>query len=122
MLPTEKDPIAPGDNIKPHKLEPAQMTWFFERPDKTIFGCHAVEAWQLLQKTSSYQKNLRLIGCSDGSVFAQAVRDSHKVFNETKDFSRAQALLRKGEADEIERARGNMKLPPDPSRVIHGKS
>lgn len=122
MLPKEKDPIAPGEKITPHKAEPAQRTWFFERPNGSIFACHAVEAYHLLRKTSEYQKHLKLIGCSDGSVFAQAVIDSHRVFGETKDFAQAQAILRKGEADEIERARGNMTLPPDPSRVQFSKT
>jgi hypothetical protein len=122
MLPKEKDEIAPGDTPKPNKLEPAQWTWFFQRPNGEIFACHAVEAYHLLRKTSEYQRHLKLVGSSDGSVFAQAVQDSHRVFRETNDVEQAKALIRKGEADEIERARGNMKLPPDPSRVQYSKT
>lgn len=117
MLPTEKDPIAPGDTTKPNKIEPAQRTWFFQRENGEIFACHAVEAYNLTRKTSEYQKRLKLIGCSDGAIFQQAVRDSHRVFAETKDVAQAQAVLRKGEQDELEVARGNIIQPPDPSRV-----
>lgn len=117
MLPAEKDPIAPSESVKPNKTEPAKKTWFFQRPNGSIIGCQQVEAWQILQKQNNYLRDFRLIGCSDGSVFQQAVIEAHRVFRETKDFERSQAVIRQGELNEIERARGNMELPANPTIV-----
>jgi hypothetical protein len=117
----EKDPLAPGDDTKVHKLEPATKTWFFQRPDGSTFAARASEAWQLLKRNSNYQKDLKLIGCSDGSTFADAVRRSQEHFRATKNIKEAQAIIREGEALELEKARGNMELPQDPSRVQYGK-
>lgn len=121
MLPTEIDINAPKGNVKIHKLEPPQKTWFFQRPTGEIFGVHAIEAWNLLQKTSLYQRDLKMIGQSDGTTFHNAVKEAHRVFGETGDVAQSQAIIRKGEQDEIEAARGNLVYPPDPTRVMFGK-
>lgn len=122
MLPIEKDKLAPGETPKPNKVEPARKTWFFQKPNGEIFSCHQNEAWQLLQKTSVYQRDLKMIGCSDGMIFQKAVHDAHKVFQETKDLEKAQEILRAGELAEIEAARGNLERPQDPSRVTFAKT
>lgn len=122
MLPQEKDELAPGESVKPNKVEPARKTWFFQRPDGSIFGCQAVEAFQVLSKKNNYLRDFKLIGCSDGTVFQKAIADAQKVFRETKDLAQAQAIIRQGEAEEIERARGHMELPPDPSKIVTRQS
>lgn len=122
MLPAEKDPIAPGDVAKPNKVEPAKKTWFFQRTNGSIIGCQAIEAWQILLKQNVYLRDFRLIGCSDGSTFQRAINEAHKVFRETKDIEKSQEIIRQGELDEIEKARGNMELPPNPTAVTTKKS
>lgn len=122
MLPAEKDPLAPGESVKPNKVEPARKTWFFQRATGEIFGTKEVEAGQLLRQDNVLTRSLRLVGCSDGTTFQKAVAESQRIFNETKDLAEAQKVLRQGELDEIEKARGNMEQPRDLSGVITKKS
>lgn len=118
MIPLEKDKMAPGDTPKPNKVEPAHKTWFFQRADGSIFGVKAVEAWNILQRrTSAHLQGLKMIGVSDGTVFQKAVSDAHSVYTATKDLEQAQSIIRQGEKDEIERARGHLENPPDPTSV-----
>ena len=122
MLPLEKDPLAPGEEIKTHKIEPAKKTWFFERPDGSIISAKAIEAHQILKKQNVYLRDFKLVGCSDGLTFQKAVSEAQRLFKQTKDIAQAQEVIRQGERDEIEKARGNMELPPDPTAVITKRS
>jgi hypothetical protein len=122
MLPIEKDELAPSGVVKTNKVEPSRKTWFFERPDGSIFGCQQVEAWQTLLKHNAHTRDFKFIGCSDGMTFQRAVLESQKVFKETGDFAKAQEVLRQGERDEIEKARGNLEYPPDPTVVTTKRS
>jgi hypothetical protein len=85
-------------------------------------GCQAIEAHQILKKQNVYLRDFKLLGCSDGSIFQRAIAESQKVLKETKDIEKAQAIVRQGEQDELEKARGNMELPPDPTSVVTKRS
>lgn len=109
--------IAPGKKPVINKVEKAQKTWFFERPDGTTFACQQNEAWQILQKGNAYHRGLKLIGCSNGEIFRNAVAESHKVYAKTKSMAKARKVILEGEKAELAAARGNMELPANPETV-----
>lgn len=110
--------IAPSNQSKVNKLEPAQKTWFFERPDGSTFAAHANEAFQILKNKHSNvaYRDLKFIGCSSGEKFREAVKSAQDLFRKTRDLAQAQEMIRQGELDELESARGNKELPPNPER------
>jgi hypothetical protein len=114
MLPTEKDELAPSEQTKIHRLEKPRKTWFFERHDGSIVAVGNDEAFFILKGNNNYHRTMKMIGCSDGVTFHNAVVESHNIFRTTQDIKLAQEKLREGERAEIEKARGNMERPIDP--------
>ncbi len=105
------------------KIEETQRTYFFERDNGTTFFTTGREAWSLIKRPTKVMKKetkrMKFLGSSNGQIFQKAVRDSHKVFRE-QGLSVAQEVIRKGESDELEAARGNMVYPPNYDMVDRG--
>lgn len=60
-----------------------QMTWFFERGDGVIIACEEKEAWDICYNRSNWKRHdFKLLGVSDGTTYAQMVKDSQKFDKE----------------------------------------
>ena len=86
-----------------HHLEPPQTTFFYERPDGSVIEVKEREA-------SKIHKKFKQVGVSDGKTFFKAVQESHELFK-TKGRDAALARLDLGRKEELEVARGNLRVP-----------
>lgn len=107
MFDTAEKPLRA--QVNPETSRP-QTTFFYEQPSGRIIVVEEKEA-------SLIHHKFKQVGVSDGKVFAEAVREAKKIQKETGDLPKAQELLRKGEDDERESARGHFQRPRDFSRV-----
>ena len=107
--------VGPGNKVTPNAVEPAQDTYFFERPDGSIIPTTEREAWDIMKNRQRIvgQRTVpfKLIGVSDGTKFRQAVLETHDMFKEGKPMTEIQARLRLGEQEELAAARGNIRPP-----------
>jgi len=92
-------------NTKVQELK-ANKTYFYEMPSGNIEPVEAVEAWGL------YKKKAKQIGCSDGTTYRTALKEAQQLMK-TEGIEKAQERLRKGLAEELEVARGNIEIPPN---------
>lgn len=105
---------APGENYAANRVEPAQLTFFFERVNGQIFSVSEREAWTIYSgRIQTYVRQVppKLIGASDGSLFQKAVIESHQMLKEGKTKEEIQERIRQGEREEIEAARLNFVRP-----------
>lgn len=100
-------------NMKVHKLEKPQKTFFFERQDGSIISVGEQEAWNLhARKNQVIGQDIpkpKLIGVSDGMKVHQAIKEAHEIFR--TDSEAAQERVRRGHDEELEAARGHIILP-----------
>ena len=96
---------------KQYRVEPPQKTYFFERKNGSTFACTEKEAWNCIRN-----KWFKLIGVSDGKVFAEATKEAVALHKEGK-IAEAKTRLLKGQDDELEAARGHIEKPRNFERV-----
>jgi hypothetical protein len=89
---------------------PLHTTFFYEQSNGRIIVVEEQEA-------SLIHRKFKQVGVSDGLVFQKAMQEAKRVQRETGDLLKAQEILRQGERDELEAARGHFQLPRDYSRV-----
>jgi hypothetical protein len=94
-----------NENLKPY-LEKPEKVFFYARPDGSTFACKAEDAYNV-KKTGKFKQ----LGVSDGKLFYEAVKQAQEVAK--TDLEKAQEILRQGEKDELELAKGHMEEPPN---------
>lgn len=108
--------------MKIHKLEKPQKTFFFERHDGSVISVGEREAWNIYNNRNQVVGWLipkpKLIGVSDGMKMYEAVKKAHEVFVTNPD--EAQNILRQGNVDELEAARGNIVAPRNADKMGDG--
>ena len=92
-----------------------ELTFWFERIDKTFFCCKEVEAWDLLKgrmqvKTDQGYKvpKHKYLGASDGTTYFGSVAKAKEIFK-SEGLESAQAILREAHDKERENADINIK-------------
>lgn len=115
------DKIEGPTNVNVGRIEQATRTYFFERPDGSIISAQGKEAWSLYSRppqiVGTRLPPYKFIGSSDGTIFQRAVIESQSVYRQTLNLEEAQKILRKGEQEELEKARGNMVPPPNMDKM-----
>lgn len=91
------------DTVAVHQLEPAQKTFFYEKPDGNIIACHETEA-------ALFGKNYRMIGVSDGRAFREVLRQAG-FKGDVLPADKAKEILAAAFAAELNVARGNFVKP-----------
>jgi hypothetical protein len=105
------------------KVENAQKTFFYERPDGTIFAVQEKEAWNIAKNRNqiagvrTYPP--KLIGTGDGTRFQKAVQDAVALEAAGKP-DEARARLLEGEQEELEAARGTVIHPRNMDKAGDG--
>lgn len=114
---------APSSNIKKNKIEPPKRVFFFEQSNGNIISCGNAEAWHIMKGRNQILGQgvvrSKFLGSSDGTIFHNAVVAAHKLFDEGQ-IDKAKELIREGEAQEREKAIGNMVYPIDIDTVGNG--
>jgi hypothetical protein len=113
-----KQILGDAENVQVEKkyLQPTK-TWFMERGDGKIFACEEIEAWELLRNKSNWRRNdFKIIGVSDGLIYAQAVNEASNLI----DKQQIQNRLRRGFEEELEKARGNIEFPTNQNVTTPG--
>lgn len=117
---TPAKPLTAGVNramVAPH------TTFFYEKPDGTIFMAEEAEAWRLAANRNQVLGRLSIpykqVGVSDGHLFSKAVQEAQQIFME-KGLEAAQERLRRGEKEELEFARGHFQKPRNFDRIDTG--
>jgi len=103
----------PTGNIKPHRIENPQATFWFQRHDGSIFFTTEREAWMVYNgriQTLYKVPPPKLIGVSDGTIFYQSVKDAHQLYAEGK-VEEAVQKLKEGEKLEMESGLGKLRAP-----------
>lgn len=85
------------------KVYPPQKTFFYERPNGSVVCVEEKEAWTL-------HKKFKQVGVSDGTTFQAALMEAKRIFQE-QGLEAAQARLRQGHEEELEKARGHFQAP-----------
>lgn len=101
-----------------------RKVYFFERENGDVFFTDAKDAWSILkgrkQVLGRQRERTKLIGVTEGKIYAKAVQESHQIFKE-KGLEAAQERLRQGIKEELEACRGKVEMPPDPDMTdLHG--
>ena len=111
----EGDVSGPGLDWKVNRAEADKEVYFFERHNGSIIEVGESEAWTILrggQKViGPYIPPPKLIGVGDGKIFQQAVVEAQEMYKNGKDKEEVSARVRKGREDELEAARGKIKMP-----------
>ena len=92
-------------NIHPGQPIIAQKTYFYERPNGSIFDCRAREA-------ESAHKKFKQIGVSDGTHAAKIIADLQKNYKGLT-IKKIQEEMRRAWNEELEVARGHFEHPPN---------
>lgn len=87
-------------NTSPFKIEPAQKTYFFQRPNGDFFFVGESTAWAM-------SKKFKYIGMSNGIKYQNAVKKSHELLK-NGDLTGAKEALKLGELEELEEAKTNL--------------
>lgn len=115
------DKIEGPTNVIIGRIERANRTYFFERHDGSIISAQGKEAWNLYSRhpqiVGTRVPPYKFIGSSDGLTFQKAVEESQAVFRNTGNLEEAQKILRAGEQEELNKARGNMIPPPNMDKM-----
>ncbi len=94
-------------------IESAGRVYFFERPDGSAVHLNGSSAWNTYSRgnqTTSGLQRFKYLGTSDGTKYATAVSESHRIFKE-EGLEKAQEYLRAAWELELAEAR-NDKTPP----------
>ena len=96
------------------KSESAERIFFFERNDGQVIATKEAEAWGLWTRRPQILGNakkisFKLIGTGDGLIFQEAVANAKIAGRE--DIKKAQEIIKKGQADELEACRGRIIAP-----------
>jgi hypothetical protein len=122
----QEDPIA-AEILKPtgrYKVTPKPINgvWFFQFEDGEPFAVEEKEAWELLKTRgmSFRRRGVKLIGASDGRIYAAGLMAASKLNG-----SAARKIVLQAFADEVEKARENMrnrlvKLPSNQDIITPG--
>ena len=92
-------------NIHPGQPIIAQKTYFYERPNGSMFECRGREA-------EAAHKKFKQIGVSDGTHAAKIIADLQKNYKKLP-MAKIQAEMRRAWAEELEIARGHFENPPN---------
>jgi len=99
--------------MRPNKVEAPQQTWFFERPDGSIFATQEQEAWNIyagrVQVAGLRTNPPKIVGVSDGRAYWKAVAEAHEISK--TDIEGAKERLRKGFDEELAVAKGRIIVP-----------
>lgn len=102
--------------ISEGKVEGAEETYFFERHDGSVVSVREQEAWNILKGRTPIvglrYRQPKLIGVSSGNIFQRAVIEAQALIRAGK-IAEAREIMNKGQAEELEAARGNIKYPRD---------
>lgn len=101
MFDTPEKPLTAGAN--PDNYSP-NTTFFYEQPGGRIIVVEEQEAYLIHGK-------YKQVGVSDGLIFHKALKEAKQIHRDTGDLKKAQELLRKGEQDELETAKGHFQVP-----------
>lgn len=108
--------------MKVNKLEQPKQTFFFERHDGSIIAVGEQEASNLYYKKNQVVgfdiPKPKLIGVSNGKTTYEAIKEAHQIFRDDPD--KAMDRIRKGQADELEIARGNIIIPKNFDKMGDG--
>lgn len=107
-------PLIASMNYKDNELQ-ARPVYFFERRDGSTFATEEREAWELYARN----RNVKLVGTSDGKIFRQAIMEARDIFRE-KGLQASQEHIRQGERKELEVARLTIKPPRNFDKIGNG--
>lgn len=96
------------------KNDDINRVYFFERSDGQIIAGEEVEAWSLYSRRQQVlgrnkRMEFKLVGTGDGNIYREALSQA-RIAGKT-DVKQAQAIIRKGQADELEACRGKIIAP-----------
>ena len=107
--PPVQSTITMKDNI-----ENPEPTFFFERSNGEIFAVNELGAWNIYsgkqQVLGLRQQKPKLIGTSDGVITYRAIEEAQRAFK-TEGVEKAQEIIKKGQADELEEAMKHPRVP-----------
>lgn len=110
-------PLVAGMSSKDDDIS---KVYFFERSDGQILAVDEMQAWnlysrkqQVLGKSKKFE--FKLIGVGKGEIYKNALMEARLVGQ--TDVEKAQEILKKGQADELEACRGNIIMPKNMDKM-----
>ena len=92
-----------GVPLKIGQIPQLESMYFYERPNGSFIRLSEQDAARV-------HKKFKFIGMSDGAIYYNKLKELQQNFQNLT-FAEIQEAMRQAERDEVEHARGNMKIP-----------